>query len=146
MPQHERLVEIRFPSNADRLRLVREVVRQAASLGGFHADQAERLVLAVNEACMNVIQHAYGSDHAGDVVLEINSDGEQLTFTLTDFAKPVDCSCIKSRDLNDVRPGGLGVHMICEVMDHVDYCHAPEGNGNVLVMKKTISTKEGQTL
>ena len=79
MSRHERLVEIRFPSNADRLRLVREVVRQAASLGGFHADQAERLVLAVNEACMNVIQHAYGIDHTGEVVLEINTDGKQMS-------------------------------------------------------------------
>ncbi len=134
----ERLVELGFPSCADRLRLVREVVRQAASLGGLHADQAERLVLAVNEACMNVIQHAYGDGNSGEIRLLIDTDGDCMIFTLVDQAQPVDCSRIRPRDLEDIRPGGLGVHLINEVMDDVEYRNAPGGVGNVLVMKKRI--------
>ena len=71
-------------------------------------------------------------------MVEILNNGKELLFRITDFAEPIDRNCVKSRDLDDIRPGGLGVHLIHELMDDVrflDYCGIA---GNILEMKKTI--------
>lgn len=131
-----KLEEIRFTSNAEHLADVRNRVRDTIQWLGFNPEVLNCIVLAVNEACMNVIQHAYGPSHSGEVILEIFDTGREIVFRLTDFAPPVDKSKIRSRDLEDIRPGGLGVHLMNEVMDEVDFRNDPEGIGNVLVMKK----------
>ena len=87
---------------------------------------------------MNIIQHGYGAGQVGEIVLEILLLDNEILFRLSDFAKPIDVKKIKSRDLNDVRPGGLGVHFINEIMDEVQYLHKDDGSGNVLEMKKYI--------
>jgi sigma-B regulation protein RsbU (phosphoserine phosphatase) len=55
---------------------------------------------------------------------------------VTDFAPPVDPETIKPRDLDDVRPGGLGTHFLREIMDTADFLPAPDGAGNLLRMTK----------
>ena len=134
----ERLAEIRFPSRPDRLKLVRSVVHDAAKMCGCSGGSTDDVVIAVNEACMNVIQHAYAGDPKGEIVLEIRRKGNQLVFRLQDFAAPVDVSRIKPRKLEEVRPGGLGVNFICEVMDETQFLPPPGGAGNLLRMVKRI--------
>jgi sigma-B regulation protein RsbU (phosphoserine phosphatase) len=135
----EKVLELRVPAKAERLTLVRAVVRQAAQTAGCNDGLSSKLVIAVNEACMNVIQHAYGGDETGEMVLEIYQDrGSYIRFRLVDYAKPVDLTKIKSRDLNDIRPGGLGVHFISEIMDGFEIGHLEGGKGNFLEMKKSI--------
>lgn len=136
MDNSNRVLELRFGSAADQLQAVRHEVRRAISGLGFSPDELNCLVLALNEACMNIIQHAYGPQCRGEIILEIFADVDAVTFRLTDFAAPVDKCCIKSRDLADLRPGGLGVHLMNQVMDLVDFRNDPEGIGNILVMRK----------
>ena len=57
---------------------------------------------------------------------------------LRDYGKVVDPAEICSRDLEDVRPGGLGVHIIKECMDSMEYCPA-EGGGTVLILTKALA-------
>jgi anti-sigma regulatory factor (Ser/Thr protein kinase) len=138
MSEPESLVRLHFGACADRLRMVRCVVQGAAELSGCARSQADELVLAVNEACMNIIEHAYAGDAAGAIVLEVVADGDRLLFRLTDFAPPVDPGKVQPRDLDDLRPGGLGVHFIREVMDTARFVDPPDGAGNVFEMTKTI--------
>ena len=58
---------------------------------------------------------------------------------IQDFADTIDVTKIKPRDLNDVRPGGLGTHFIREVMDEVAFLTPPEGRGNLLKLVKRIA-------
>jgi len=127
----------RFAAQSDQLRQVREWVRDTALASGMSEEQAGRVVIGVNEACMNIITHAY-RDSAGDIELDIMQEQLQLIIRLTDFAHTVDCSTIKSRDLTDIRPGGLGVHLIHEVMDEVSYLPGSNGSGNIVIMKVSI--------
>lgn len=136
MDDAHRILEMRFDSAADQLQTVRQEVRRVVSNLGFSPDDLNCVVLAVNEACMNIIQHAYGAQCRGEIILEVFADPSAVTFRLTDFAAPVDKGCIKSRDLGDIRPGGLGVHLMNQVMDLVDFRNDPEGIGNILVMRK----------
>jgi phosphoserine phosphatase RsbU/P len=135
---HEKLAEIRFISQPDQLKHVRDKVRAIVKPQGCQQEDIESMVLAINEACMNVIQHAYGPGARGDIVLEILRNKDQLIFRLIDFAKSVDECTIKSRPLDEVRPGGLGVHFIHEVMDSVVFLECPGKVGNILEMKKHI--------
>lgn len=136
MDNRKSILELHFPSRPDQLQSVRCQVRKAVEEMGFKGDTCHCLIVAVNEACMNVIQHAYGPSREGEVILEVFDTPAAAVFRLTDFAPPVDKCTIKSRDLDDLRPGGLGVHLIRQVMDEVDFRNDPEGIGNILVMTK----------
>lgn len=136
-----KMLELRIPSCADRLKLVRSVVNCAALMFGFKDEEVDSMVLAVNEACMNIMQHAY-CECEGEIILEILDRQDELVFRLTDFAETVDKSCIKPRDLNDIRPGGLGVHLMQEVMDKVNFYDGPDNRGNIVELCKRIQQRE----
>lgn len=134
----ERLLELRIPARPDRLSLVRALVKGAAEAAGCSSDLCDKLVIALNEACMNVIQHAYKGDESGEMVLEILNNGSQLFFRLEDHAAPIDLDSVKPRNLEELRPGGLGVHFIREIMDECEMGHLEKGAGNYLEMTKRI--------
>ena len=96
-------------------------------------------MIAVNEACMNIIQHAYKGDESGEIIFEMLNNEKELYFRLIDYAEPIDLNSVKPRDLNDIRPGGLGTHFIAEIMDEHNMGHLDEGKGNYLEMKKKIN-------
>ncbi|MCZ6802806.1 MAG: ATP-binding protein [Proteobacteria bacterium] len=135
----ETLFEIRFPAKAERLCLVRSLVKRTAEVVGCSSELSDSLVIAVNEACVNVIQHAYQGDELGEIVLEMLNNEGKLHFRLVDYAHPIDLDSVKPRDLDEIRPGGLGTHFINEIMDECDMGHLEEGKGNYLEMIKKIS-------
>ncbi len=136
--QLEKLAEIRFESSPERLCKVRRVVRAVTEGRGCEKDLVDGMVLAIDEASSNVIKHGYGCKDSGDIILEIFYSRGELVFRLTDFAKPVNRAACRSRELDDVRPGGLGVHLIRKIMDKYEFLDPPEGVGNVLEMRKRI--------
>jgi sigma-B regulation protein RsbU (phosphoserine phosphatase) len=135
-PAEELLFELRFPAQADRMAVVRETVRSAARLCGFDEQTAQDIVLAVGEACQNVILHSYGDRDDGQILLDIRRGADRMILRVVDFGPPVDPKRIRPRDLQDVRPGGLGTHFIRQLMDSADFGPAPDGKGNVLQMTK----------
>ena len=102
----------------------------------FNKETEDFLIIAINEACMNVIQHAYDDQQDCEIILEIFNSSTEVTFRLTDFAPLVDQDKIQSRDLDEIKPGGLSVHIINEIMDQLEYRHDPQGTGNILIMIK----------
>ena len=103
----DRLLTLGFDASPARMKLVRAVVRQAAMESGCDQDIVHDLVLAIDEACQNVIRHAYDGE-GGDIEMDIRRSDSNLVIRLRDFADPVDPSRIKPRDLDEIRPGGLG--------------------------------------
>jgi sigma-B regulation protein RsbU (phosphoserine phosphatase) len=130
----ETLLELRFPARADRLKLVRGGVRAAARMCGFNDAAAQSIVLAVDEACQNVIVHGYKGRADGEIVLGVFRHRDGILVRLRDFAPPVDPAKIKPRALDDIRPGKLGSHFIHEIMDSVEFRPSPDGTGNLLEM------------
>jgi len=138
------LLRLRCAADAGQLPLLRDRIRQAlAGQGEAPPEAVDSLVLAVNEACMNIIQHAYGPWQNGDILLELFRDDGGVTVRITDFADPVDWSRCRPRDLEDIRPGGLGLHLINELMDEVAFLGHPGGRGNALQMKKKWHRSQG---
>jgi len=132
------LVDIRLPTQPAMLKIIRRVTEQSAALCGCDEKTAQDIVIAVDEACQNVIRHAYRGED-GELVLSISKSDDNMVVRLRDFAPPVDVSKIKPRDLDDLRPGGLGTHFIKEIMDNVEFLVPADGEpGNVLRMEKRI--------
>ncbi|MCP5145605.1 MAG: SpoIIE family protein phosphatase [Gammaproteobacteria bacterium] len=132
------LLAIRFQAAPAQLRMVRERVKAAVDPLALDGKLVSDLVIAINEACMNIIQHAYRGDPLGEIDLEIINNGNELTVTIRDFAAPIDLGAVKPRNIEDIRPGGLGVHFIRELMDECNYEHGADRCGNILRMKKRI--------
>ncbi|HEB79168.1 MAG TPA: GAF domain-containing protein [Rhodospirillales bacterium] len=132
-------LKLKFPSQPNRLKLVRSLVSATAELCGCGQEASQDIVLAIDEACQNVIRHAYKDEPNGEIILEIRHNEDEMIILLRDFAKTVDTAVIRPRELDDVRPGGLGTHFIREVMDEVAFMPPPEDGGNLLKMVKRIS-------
>jgi anti-sigma regulatory factor (Ser/Thr protein kinase) len=140
MTTSSKLLDFQFPAQAEQLCNVRQKLRETLAPLGKSEALVNCIVLAVGEACMNIIQHAYSENENGDIILEVMKNGDDVTFRLTDFASHKTCAEeMQSRPLDEIRPGGLGCHLINEIMDEVKLldCNC----GNVLQMKKCLSKK-----
>jgi sigma-B regulation protein RsbU (phosphoserine phosphatase) len=135
---YQLISKVRVPARPYQLKQVRCIVKNALSITKLTVDEVDRGVLAINEACMNIIQHGYKQNENGEIILEIYKNAEEMLFRLTDFAPPVDACNIKGRDWEDIRPGGLGVHFMGEGMDGINYRLLPGGAGNIVEMKKKL--------
>jgi sigma-B regulation protein RsbU (phosphoserine phosphatase) len=127
---------LKFPSDPATLKEMRSQIRDMVTSVGAANGLAEEIVVALNEACMNVIQHGYHGSTQEEYELRVayNNNRHAMIFELLDHAPPVDKEKIKSRSLEDVRPGGLGVYFIRQLMDEMEFCTPPDGYGNLLYM------------
>lgn len=149
MIETQKLLAYQFPACAEEMCTVRQKLRGALASCSQSEFLVNSLVLAVGEACMNIIQHAYGKDEKGDIVLEVElqNDGRNrnMVFRLTDFARRKSCQEeMRSRPLDEIRPGGLGCHIINQVMDEVKLLECAQPCGNVLQMRKTLAAEGDQ--
>jgi len=135
----EPIARMRIAARPDCLRLVRAMVRKAGDGNGCGGECISQMVMAVDEACQNIIRHAYSGDPGGEIIVDIRRQGESIAIHLLDFAAPVDVSRIKPRRLDEVKPGGLGTHFIQECMDESGFLTPPEGTGNCLRLVKKIT-------
>jgi anti-sigma regulatory factor (Ser/Thr protein kinase) len=100
---------------------VRALVRHAAAEAALDEQTTFNLMLAVDEACANIIRHAYAGDTSQDIIIQASVSDDAVEFRLRDFGRQVDPECMKSRNLEDVRPGGLGCFLIRHAFDEVKY-------------------------
>ncbi|MBL0167231.1 MAG: ATP-binding protein [Propionivibrio sp.] len=140
------LLDQSFPANTEVLSEVRLAVRDACqrargndTTGDESGEEcSEQMVLAINEACMNIIQHGYGFADGQQFTLRLGVDDGVLLALLLDNGMPASDADLRPRELDELRPGGLGVHFMRELMDGVAYVQAPEGFTNCLQLSKRI--------
>jgi sigma-B regulation protein RsbU (phosphoserine phosphatase) len=128
-----------FPAHPEELHGVREVVARACSICSCDDATSTDLIIAVGEACQNVVRHAYKGRKTGEATLEIYCKDGILEFHLLDSAPPVDQDKVKPKWPEELAPGGLGVCLIHDIMDEVEYLPAPAARGNLLRMVKCIT-------
>ena len=132
------LLDQTFPANTEVLSALRQVVSDACRLVHCGDECSEHVVLAINEACMNVIQHGYHYAEGQRFALRLSVDGDMLVACLLDNGSPATDADLRPRELDELRPGGLGVRFMRELMDSVAYTTAPEGFTNCLQLNKRI--------
>ena len=134
-------VRLEILSDPSALGEVRDQIEGFALACGLGTEPAGRVVLAVDEALTNIIRHAYEGATDRPIEIDLARDGDELVIVVRDHGRVVHPAAIRSRDLDDIRPGGLGVHIMNECMNCVEFTPA-DGGGTVLTMRKSISAKE----
>ena len=129
------------PGRADQLDTIREYIGRVARRAGLDEQQVFRVQLSVDEACANVVEHAYENTQGGDIVLKCKWNEDELTITIRDFGQPFDPKCVPppnlDNDLESRTPGGLGLYFMYQMMDQVCF-EFDQDNGNTLTMVKQL--------
>lgn len=136
-------------SEAKHLPKVRQAVEAIGGLAGFCPKDCHAMALAVDEALANVIKHAYGGARDKTIEIDIQQLNQKdkssgVEIRIRDYGKTVEPSKIKSRELTDVRPGGLGVHIMKKIMDQVIYECPPDGGTRLRMIKYCGNTSQKQ--
>jgi len=128
----------KFPGRFESLETISRFVRQAAEDAGLDEMSVYSVELAVDEACSNIIEHAYGAEGKGEIDCSCIIENDGLTIVIKDKGNPFDPDAVPEvntqQPLEDRKPGGAGVFLMRKVMDMVRFEFTPEGN--VLTMKK----------
>ncbi|MDQ7053020.1 MAG: ATP-binding protein [candidate division KSB1 bacterium] len=130
---------MKIPSQTDNLEIIRDFVAKIARKVGFNEDDINKIELAVDEACTNVIKHAYDNNSKNPIDITIQIDYQKLTILVTDKGKGFDPTKLKTPDLQEylaeMRVGGLGIYLMKNLMDEVEINSKP-GKGNQVRMVK----------
>jgi anti-sigma regulatory factor (Ser/Thr protein kinase) len=128
-----------FPGEYKSLKKISEFVVQAARQAGLNEHATYQVDLAVDEACCNIIDHAYGGEGLGEMTCSVEINSDRLTVIIKDHGRPFDPSKVPEPKLDapleQVKRRGAGFYLMRKIMDELHYEHIPE-EGNVLMLVK----------
>lgn len=136
--KNNNLLSKEWTSCSSQLSDIREAISVVCADLAFIEQDINEIVLAIDEACTNIIRYAYNNCRDGVIQIDIAVVENQVVFKLHDFAKQVSKDCIKIKPSSPLKPGGLGVMLMQEVMDSVEFIHTKDCTGNILEMKKDL--------
>ncbi len=124
--------KLEFSSHTANLALMRQFVRKF--LDGYNFSEKERLlmVLGVDEACTNIIRYAYELRDDQPITLAMEALRGSVRMRLRDYGVQAPVDQMKGRTDDQLKPGGLGLHLIRAAFDKVDYILKPRGTELVL--------------
>jgi anti-sigma regulatory factor (Ser/Thr protein kinase) len=146
------LLRLELPSDPEILCVVRSAVMRLAEELGFRAEECRGLTRAVDEALANIIRHAYDGRPGQPIELlcrrvEDRAGKQQrpgLEIDLVDHGTAADRKKLCGRSLDEIRPGGLGIHFIQDGVDVMEYSSSARKNRLRLVKylpAETVETK-----
>jgi serine/threonine-protein kinase RsbW len=127
--------KIEFSSHTGNLGLMRDHVRKF--LDGYPLSPRERMlmVLGVDEACTNIIRYAYELRDDQLIVLSMEGLSDRVRMRLRDYGKKTPVHEMKGRAHDAIKPGGLGLHLMRDAFDTVDYILKRRGTEVVLTKR-----------
>lgn len=138
--------EATFRSDTANLSRIRAFVRDKAAGMGFSNEALDSIELAVDEACANVMEHAYPQQSSNvGLHLSIRTDLDAFTVVIADKGSTFDPMAVPPPNLDqhlaEFRVGGLGIFLMRSLMDHVDYHIQPGFKNEVRMVKYLTATK-----
>lgn len=126
---------IKIKSDTKNLKDIRSFIRKVTSENGFSKQETDGIVLAVDEACTNIIRHSYSGDNTKDIIISTEAYQDKLLITLQDFGEKPDLHRVENPPPEKLRKGRYGVVFIKKLMDKVEYDLSPE-KGTILKLVK----------
>jgi len=127
-------------ATAESIGRCRDLVERACLAAGATEDEAFALKLAVDEAVSNIVEHGYAGRGDGRFRVRFEADDEALRVVVRDEGTPFDPTGHAAPDLgaawNEREEGGLGLHLMRQVLDEVRYSTDAAGNRLVLVKRR----------
>jgi serine/threonine-protein kinase RsbW len=131
--------QLKISSITENLEIIREFVRNLASKAGFNNEVSDQIVLAVDEACTNVIKHAHSYNARRLIELVVFIDAEKIEIVISDKGKGFDIGTLQTPDIkkyvHESRTGGLGIHLMKTLMDEVSFSIKPTKKNQVSMVK-----------
>lgn len=132
--------KLQVKSRTENLSVIRDFVSSIAKSAGLSSEQIDDIILAVDEACTNVIKHAYKYSPDENILIEVSYNSSEFTITITDNGLSFDPEVIPSPDIQkyyrEHRVGGLGMYLMKTLMDEVEYTSVPGKYNKVHLRKK----------
>jgi len=136
------LGELRLQATKDNIRTLAHFIQGVGERLHLTEKTQFDIDLAIEEAAVNIVSHAYPGDMMGDMVIRAEVDEEMLRITLTDWGIPLDPKDVPEFDRHtpiELRiDGGMGLHFIRSLMDEVHRQATPLGEPNTLTLRKRI--------
>lgn len=121
--------QLTVKSRTENLSEIRDFIRSTAAGIGFSSDRIENIVLAVDEACTNIIKHAYKYYPDGEILIKLRCAGRKFTIELIDYGYSFDPENVPVPDVKKFyeqhKVGGLGIYLMKTLMDDVKYRSVP---------------------
>jgi serine/threonine-protein kinase RsbW len=137
----KRFKTIKLKASLDNIPEAMDCVAQSAQAAGLDEQTVLQIQLAVDEACANVVDHAYEGMDPGEMEISCALEDQAITIRVRDWGRGFDPDCIEEPDitapLEQRSPGGLGLFLIRQTMDQVKFTIDPE-QGNELTMIKRL--------
>ncbi|MBM7558939.1 ATP-binding protein [Marinitoga litoralis] len=131
-------IELEILSKTKYIKILRETMKYFLKLNDYNNDeQIFFMELALNEAVANVIEHTYKFDELKSIIIKFELINSDFNIYIRDFGEKIDISKVKSRDLEDIKDHGLGVHIISQVFDNIMWKDINE-DGNLLILTKKL--------
>jgi len=130
---------ITVDSSTDNLSIIREFIKTNAGEAGFDKDTANKIVLATDEACTNIIKHAYKNIKTGKIIISVLFKNKKFTVSISDSGEHFNYSAIPEPDLpkyyQEKKIGGLGMYLMKRLMDEVKYSQSNNKKNKVTLVK-----------
>jgi len=124
--------KLKISSVTENLEIIREFINNIAHKAGFSEESVDQIELAVDEACTNIIEHGYKGMNPGSIILSFRIEPGRILVQITDFGHVFEPEAAPKPDveaaLEDRELGGLGLFLIYQTMDNIDYQSSEEGN------------------
>ena len=131
---------ITLPNDIEKVPVLAEFVDEVCEIVGFDMSTTMGINLALEEAVVNVMSYAYQPGTMGNVNIEAIANETRLKFIISDWGTPFDPTAEKEVDTTlsaEERPiGGLGIHLVRQIMDSINY-ERIDGM-NVLTLRKKL--------
>ena len=128
-----------FPATLDNLKNIRLFLNNFLKDNQIENRTAKEIELAADEAASNIIKHGYNIENKNNKIeIKLEIIKKKLFVHLFDNAVPVNQDKIKHRNLEDIKPGGLGSYFINNIMDEVKWETKSKDWVNHLILIKTI--------
>jgi serine/threonine-protein kinase RsbW len=132
--------KVEFSSHTGNLVLMRKFVRGFLDAYPFSEKERTLMVLGVDEACTNIIRHAYHLRDDQLISLSLEGLRDCVRLRLRDYGKQTSSHTMRGRAHDLIKPGGLGLHLIRNAFDKVDYIL--KARGTELVMTKNLEERK----
>ena len=130
--------------NVRELKKIRDFIQSKAERFGFSNEEAQKIALAVDEACTNLIKHAFNYDNSRNICVQIETGKNQFTVSILDDGAPF--NPIEVEEMNkkeyfeNYKQGGLGIQIMRKIMDDISYTPSDGSNPkNILKLKKVLA-------
>jgi serine/threonine-protein kinase RsbW len=141
-----RIKTLKVKSKTENLSVVRDFISSAAAEINIPKDVAENIILAVDEACTNIIKHAYKYSPDGEIIVKVKPSLSKFVVSIIDNGLSFEPDSIPEPDLQKYyrqrRVGGLGIYLMKTLMDEVKYVSKPGKYNEVLLSKNLKVTQQ----